>query len=99
MIQMIIQYEIKQSLLGQYQEALNKISAMLPDFEAKRFSCSQSDQQNMFTETFFVPTEAHYYALKKLRLSRSHSVFGILDDFVPGGLKELGFIAIKQKRY
>ena len=98
MIQMIIQYEVKQSLLGQYQEAIDKISDTLPQFEADMFSYSQSEQRNMFIESFFVPTEAHYHAMKKLRLSRSHSVFGRLEDFVPGGLEQIGFMAIKQKR-
>lgn len=98
MIQMIIQYEVKQNLLDQYREAIERISAMLPDFEANMFSCSQSEQRNMFIESFYVPTEAHYHALKKLRLSRSHSVFGRLEDFVPGGLERIGFMAIKQKR-
>lgn len=98
MIQMIIQYEVKQSLLGQYREAIEKISAMLPEFEADMFFYSQSEQRNLFIESFYVPTEAHYHAMKKLRLSRSHSVFGRLEDFVPGGLERVGFMAIKQKR-
>jgi hypothetical protein len=98
MIQMIIQYEVKQNLLGQYKEAIESISAMLADFEADMFSCSQDEQRNMFIESFFVPTEAHYHALKKIRLSRNHSVFGCLEDFVPGGLERIGFMAIKQKR-
>ncbi|MEH7884773.1 hypothetical protein V7654_10700 [Bacillus sp. JJ1609] len=98
MIQMIIQYEVKQSLLGQYLEAIDKISDMLPEFGANMFSYSQSEQRNMFIESFYVPTEAHYHAMKKLRLTRSHSVFGRLEDFVPGGLERIGFMAIKQKR-
>ena len=98
MIQMIIQYEVKQGLLDQYREAIDKISTMLPNFEADMFFCSQSEQRNMFIESFYVPTEAHYHALKKLRLSRAHSVFGRLDDFVPGGLEGIAFMAIKQKR-
>jgi hypothetical protein len=98
MIQMIIQYEVKQNLLGQYHEAIHRISAMLPDFEANMFSYSQSGQRNVFIESFFVPTEAHYHAMKKMRLSRDHSVFGMLEDYVPGGLERIGFMAIKQKR-
>lgn len=97
MIQMIIQYEVKQNLLGQYHEAIEKISSMLPDFEADMFSYSQFDQQNFFVESFYVPTEAHYHALKKMRQSRSHSVFGSLEYIVPGGLEQIGFMAIKQK--
>ncbi|WP_210367369.1 hypothetical protein [Bacillus sp. REN3] len=99
MIQMIVHYEIKQNLLEPYKEVLSKISAMLPVFEADMFSCSQSEQLNHFVETFYLPTEAHYHALKKLRLSRSHPVFGSLEDFVPGGLEKIGFAAIKQEHY
>ncbi|MDQ0413956.1 MULTISPECIES: hypothetical protein [Mesobacillus] len=98
MIQMIIQYEIKQNLLGQYLEAIKRISAMLPEFEAKMFSCRLSGEKNVFIESFFVPTEAHYHAIKKMRLSRGHSVFGILDQYIPGGLDRIGFLAIKQNR-
>lgn len=98
MIQMIIQYEVKQNLLSQYKETIESISMVLADFEADMFSCSQAGQRNMFMETFFVPTESHYHALKKIRLSRTHPVFGCLEKFVPGGLEEMGFMAIKQKR-
>jgi hypothetical protein len=98
LIQMIVQYEVKQNLLSQYQDSIEKISTMLADFEADTFSCIQSEERNFFVESFFVPTEAHYHALKKMRQSRNHSVFGILEEYVPGGLERMGFMAIKQKR-
>lgn len=95
---MIVQYEIKMSFLEQYQEAMEEIIKMLPSFEAEKFqvSCS-SKAPNQFIETITLPTVAHYHALKKLRKSENHNVFGSLDQMILGGLNQMECWAFQTK--
>lgn len=91
---MIIQYEIKEHSYKQYKEAIGHIISKLPTFEADEIHLNES--QNKVVETFLLPTESHYYALKKLRKSKSHSLFGCLDPFIKGGLQQIGCYGLKR---
>jgi hypothetical protein len=93
-IQMIIQYEINESFVQQYKDAMKKVMKNLPSFEANHIQLSSAN--NLVTETFLLPTESHYFALKKLRTSKNHSLFGCLDPFIKGGVKQMGCYAFKR---
>jgi hypothetical protein len=92
-IQMVIHYEVNENSYPQYKEAIHRIVSNLHTFEAHEFQLSES--QNKVIETFVLPTESHYYALKKLRKSKSHSLFGCLDPFIKGGLQQIGCYGLK----
>ncbi|MDZ5474558.1 hypothetical protein SM124_23050 [Bacillus sp. 31A1R] len=97
-VQMILRYEIKTPFLEQYQEVMKEITKMLPTFEANGFQLNQSNHNpNQVIEKINLPTVAHYYALKKLRKSNKHNVFGILDQMISGGLSEMECWALKTK--
>jgi hypothetical protein len=93
-IQMVIHYEINEKLYPQYKEAIHHIVSNLPSFEADQIELKES--QNKVIETFLLPTESHYYALKKLRKSKSHSIFGCLDPFIKGGLQQIDCYGFKR---
>jgi hypothetical protein len=93
-IKMIVHYEINEKMHRQYQEAINYILSQLSTFEAKQIQISKS--KNKVIETFLLPTESHYYAIKKLRKSKSHSIFGSLDPVIKGGLEQMSFYGLKQ---
>lgn len=93
-IKMVVHYEINEKMHRQYEEVINYILSQLSTFEAKQIQISES--QNKVIETFLLPTESHYYALKKLRKSKSHSVFGSLDPFIKGGLEQINFYGLKR---
>ncbi|HLO11002.1 MAG TPA: hypothetical protein VK190_01975 [Pseudoneobacillus sp.] len=95
-IQMVLQYEVNESSRQQYNEAIHQILSKLPSFEA--FQIQLNEAQNTVIETFLLPTESHYYALKKLRKSKNHSIFGCLDPYIKGGLQQIGCYGIKKKR-
>jgi hypothetical protein len=93
-IQMIIQYEINERFALQYKEAIKKVVKNLPNFDANQIHLSTLN--NLVTESFLLPTESHYYALKKLRTSKNHSLFGCLDPYIKGGVKQMGCYALKR---
>jgi hypothetical protein len=93
-IKMVVHYEINEKMHRQYKEVINYILSQLSTFEAKQIQINES--QNKVIETYLLPTESHYYALKKLRKSKSHSVFGSLDPFIKGGLEQINFYGLKR---
>jgi hypothetical protein len=92
-IQMVIHYEVNENCSHQYKEAIHHILSNLHAFEAHQIQLNES--QNKVIETFLLPTESHYYALKKLRKSKNHSLFGCLDPFIKGGLQQIGCYGFK----
>ncbi|MGD6893406.1 hypothetical protein [Bacillus infantis] len=99
-VQMFLQYEVHPADLNLFKSTIEKIAALLPVYEATDISFVYSGAEHepsFVTETCSLPTEAHYFALKKLRSSCGHSAFGCLDSFIPGGLEEIRFWALKKK--
>ncbi|OAT82162.1 hypothetical protein A6P54_11760 [Bacillus sp. MKU004] len=96
-LQIYLEYEIKQSLHQQYLQIMRNILKSLPQYDAMdiRWEKSAADTYR-YIETFTVPTEAHFHALRRLRTSRGHLLFGLLDDCISGGLKEMKCIGLKK---
>jgi hypothetical protein len=93
-IQMVIHYEVNEKSYRQYKKVIHQILTNLPSFEANDIQINESE--NKVIETYLLPTESHYYALKKLRKSKSHSIFGCLDPFIKGGLQQMDCYGIKR---
>ncbi|WP_456272049.1 hypothetical protein [Bacillus sp. AK031] len=98
-LQMYIQYEIKESSIEHYEQLIQSILHTLPYYDAFNIQWqSVPEKPNQFTEVFTLPTESHYHALKKLRKSRQHLLFGMLDGCISGGLKQMDCFALKSVR-
>jgi hypothetical protein len=92
-----LEYEIKQSFHHQYLQIMGNIIQSLPQYDAMNIRWEKSEaDSNRYIETFVVPTEAHFYALKRLRTSRCHLLFGLLDECICGGLEEMKYIGLKK---
>ncbi len=97
-LQIFLEYEIKQNFQPQYKEIMKKILNTLPQYDACNILWEKSeDHSNRYIETYVVPTESHYHALKRLRTSRRHLLFGLLDECICGGLKEIKCFGLKTK--
>lgn len=95
---MIVYYEVKDSFFSQYKKAMDHIVALLPLFGAEDIKWRQIDSKPYrVVESFLLPTESHYFALKKLRKSKNHTVFGCLDQFISGGLQQVECCALKKE--
>jgi hypothetical protein len=96
-LQMYIQYEIKEPSIEKYQQLMKDILRCLNYYEATDVQWMPfSGSTTSFLEIITLPTESHYHALKKLRTSRQHSVFGMLDECISGGLNKMDCFALKQ---
>jgi hypothetical protein len=95
-LQIYLEYEIKQSLHHQYRQIMWNIIQSLPRYDAVNIRWERSEgNPDRYIETFTVPTEAHFYALKRMRMSTGH-LFGLLDECICGGLKEMKCIGLKK---
>lgn len=95
-LQIFIEYKVRETEVENYEEIMSEIIAKLPEFSAEKIEWFVStDQPFLYVEMFQVPTLAHYQALKKLRLSKEHLIFGQLDKFIEGGLEKLNCWAFK----
>ena len=95
-LQMYIQYEIKESSIEHYQQLMKNILQSLESYDAIDIQWLPSpDSSTAFIEVITLPTESHYHALKKLRKSRQHLLFGMLDDCISGGLNKMNCFGLK----
>ncbi len=98
--QMYIEYEIKQEVYDQYVALMSKVIETLPQYDANKIQWSSSqDKENYFIESFILPTESHFHVMKRLRKTRSHLLFGLLDDCICGGVKEIKCFGLKTNHY
>ncbi|MGF2615086.1 hypothetical protein FZC84_00070 [Rossellomorea vietnamensis] len=96
-LQMYIQYEIKESYIEQYQQIMKDIFSTLSLYEAGDIQLMSSPgSPSCFTEVITLPTESHYHALKRLRTSDEHPLFGMLDGCISGGLKQMVCFGLKK---
>lgn len=89
-LQIFIEYKVKESKLNKYELIMKEVVKKLPEFSAEKIEWFvATDQPFLYVEMFQVPTLAHYQALKKLRKTVDHPLFGQLDDLIEGGLEKL----------
>ncbi|WP_456276726.1 hypothetical protein [Bacillus sp. AK128] len=89
-----IQYKVNPIYVKEYESLMEKVIGYLPSFGANQINW-YSYEKNIYLESFSVPTASHYMALKKLRNKQRHSIFGLLDQFVEGGLENIQIHAVK----
>ncbi|MGM0845504.1 MAG: hypothetical protein ACQEUT_11040 [Bacillota bacterium] len=95
-LQMYIQYEIKESYIEHYKQLMEDILPTLSFFEAENIQWMPSPgSPASFTEVITLPTESHYHALKRLRTSGEHPLFGMLDACILGGLQRMECFALR----
>ncbi|WP_078551899.1 hypothetical protein [Bacillus alkalicellulosilyticus] len=89
-LQIFMEYKIKQENLKEYEQAMEDILAILPEYEATNIQWFvASDQPFLYVEMFELPTKAHYHVLKKLRRSTDHAVFSKIVPFIEGGTEKI----------
>jgi hypothetical protein len=93
-VNVFLQYQIKQEFDDIYQEAMQPVATLLRELEAKHIDWYLlSPSTRTYHESFYVPTESHFYAIKKLRNAKYHNVF---DQIVKGGVNGIQWIALKR---
>jgi hypothetical protein len=93
-IKIFIEYNIKPSHTKEYENEMENVLGGLPSFGAKQINWYCNEKQT-YIESFSLPTISHFVALRKLRNKRGHSIFGILDQFIEGGIENIQIHAVK----
>ena len=97
-LQIFIEYKVKEADVKKYETVMKEVVKKLPEFSAEKIEWFvAADQPFLYVEMFQVPTLAHYQALKKLRRSIEHPVFGQLDNYIEGGLEKLNCWAFQMQ--
>ncbi|WP_201716097.1 hypothetical protein [Rossellomorea arthrocnemi] len=95
-VHIYMEYEIKQNFKPQYKQIMTNIRETLPHYGAFNINWEKAeDDSNRYIESFLVPTESHFHVLKRLRMSRRHLLFGLLDECICGGLQDINLVCLK----
>jgi hypothetical protein len=95
-VHIYMEYEIKQNFKPQYKQIMTNIRETLPHYDAFNINWEKAeDDSNRYIESFLVPTESHFHVLKRLRMSRRHLLFGLLDECICGGLQDINLVCLK----
>ncbi|WP_158738416.1 hypothetical protein [Alteribacillus sp. YIM 98480] len=97
-LHIFMEYKIIPEQEQNYTRIMKEIAQVLPNYEVEKFQWfSAADQQCLFVEIFEVPTLSHYHTLRKWRCSKSHHIFGKLDDCIEGGVQKIHCWAFQAK--
>ncbi|WNF36727.1 hypothetical protein RJD24_20395 [Bacillaceae bacterium IKA-2] len=100
LLQIFIEYKVKEIEVEKYKELMEEISEKLPQYSAENIQWFRAtDQPFLYVEMFQVPNEAYYHALKKLRKSNDHPTFSKLDKLIEGGLAKLNCWAFQPQSF
>lgn len=96
-LQIFIEYPIKDTVIQKYEATMKNVIGVMKDLGAEEIRWTKISYKNggntYYTETFLLPTESHYFAMKELRASASDGVFYDLlqcMDTKRGGIKYIG---------
>jgi hypothetical protein len=94
-VRIYIEYKVKPSLIQQYELQMENVLKQLPTFGADHINWFHVDTEKKYIEMFSLPTISHYVALRKMRAKACHTKFGMLDQFIEGGLQNIQMHAVK----
>ncbi|WP_100406398.1 hypothetical protein [Bacillus solitudinis] len=97
-LQIFMEYKINKENLHEYEQAMVTVLDTLTEFEATNIQWFISEEQPfLFVEMFQLPTTSHYHALKKLRQSHEHPIFGSIIPYIQGGTDKIHCWAFQRK--
>ncbi|MFD1739693.1 hypothetical protein ACFSCX_24725 [Bacillus salitolerans] len=94
-VRIFIEYKVKSSHVHQYEQQMKNVLSFLPTFGADQINWFHEERDSKYIESFLLPTISHYVALKKIRAKTCHTIFGILDQFIEGGIQNIQIHAVK----
>ncbi|WP_088103143.1 MFS transporter [Halalkalibacter urbisdiaboli] len=97
-LQIFMEYKVIEQKINEYEQAMERVLTELPEFGATNIQWFVSEEQPfLYVEMYEVPTFAHYHALKKLRRSEEHHIFGEIAAYIDGGIEKIHCWAFQRK--
>ncbi|MDQ0215977.1 hypothetical protein J2S13_002399 [Oikeobacillus pervagus] len=82
-LQMMIQYKIKACAKREYELVVHSMMKELQKFGVENIKFQKDTLFNdEYWEFFKIPTVSHFHALKKIRMSKKHPIFGRLHELL-----------------
>ncbi|MCA1032638.1 hypothetical protein LCL95_16630 [Bacillus timonensis] len=96
-VQVYMEYPIKGAFLHQYEATMENVHQCMRELGVEKIEWYASPHyHNRYIEVFYVPTESHFFALKKLRTYPRQELFGKLMECIDGGPSSIHYIALKK---
>ncbi|GEK60208.1 hypothetical protein CHL76_16020 [Marinococcus halophilus] len=93
-----MEYRVLEEKRAEFLRTMEEISSAMLKKQVNDYEWFESvDQGALFVEMFSVNTLEQYNVLRTERTEKSDSVFGRLDEFVPGGIKKVHCWCFKKK--
>lgn len=97
-LQIFMEYKIRPEKIAEYERLMEQVIKNLPEYGAYDIQWFIADDQpHLYVEMFKLPTQSHFMALKKIRQSETHHLFGKIAQMVEGGCEKIHCWAFHQK--
>ena len=84
-LKIVVEYSVKKDSIVQYEDLMKNIIPILPEYGFNNIEWFSYDENHRYVEIYEVPSESHFFALKKLRNNmHSNSMFSSLKIFLNG---------------
>jgi hypothetical protein len=97
-LHIFIQYPIKETVTQQYEDTMQHVLRVMSGIGANRFQWSKAYDEKgatFCTESFLLPTESHYFAMKELRCSPKNPVFHELSQYIDTEAGPVQYVGLK----
>lgn len=82
----------------QYEEAMQRVFRVMSDMGANEFKWSKAGEDEgaaYYRESFLLPTESHYFAMKAFRCSEENHVFHELSQYIDTEAGAVQYVGLK----
>ncbi|KMJ57660.1 hypothetical protein AB685_15185 [Bacillus sp. LL01] len=97
-LHIFIQYPIKETVTLQYEETMQRVLRVMRDMGANEFKWAREGDEKgaaYYRESFLLPTESHYFAMKALRCSEENHVFHELSQYIDTEAGAVQYVGLK----
>ncbi|WP_404448747.1 hypothetical protein LG307_05135 [Sutcliffiella horikoshii] len=97
-LHIFIQYPIKETVTLQYEETMQRVLQAMNQMGANDYSWTKASSEKgaaYYRESFLLPTESHYFAMKALRGSQQSHIFHELSQYIDTEAGAVEYIGLK----
>ncbi|MCG1023167.1 hypothetical protein [Sutcliffiella horikoshii] len=97
-LHIFIQYPIKETVTKQYEATMEQVLKVMHGIGANEFQWSKASEEKgaaYYRESFLLPTESHYFAMKALRCSPENHVFHELSQYIDTEAGPVQYVGLK----
>lgn len=97
-LHIFIEYPIKETAIQKYEQTMKSVLCIMKEIGAEDIKWTKQMTKHgvtYYTESFYFPTESHFFALKKFRNSSNHDLFQQLSECIDQKTGKIQYIGLK----